>query len=52
MDEAFELGDYGIYKTFSCFKQRSPFQAQYDKVGVFDNKLSDFIIPKDINEIT
>lgn len=32
--------------AFSCYKQRSPLQAQYDKAGVFDTKFCDYIITK------
>lgn len=30
--------------TYSSYKQRSPLQAQYDKIGKFDTKLKDYII--------
>jgi len=46
IDTLMDVGNYGDCKTFSCFKQRSPLQSQYDKVGVFDKKLADFIITK------
>lgn len=32
--------------AFSCYKQRSPLQAQYDKAGVFDTKFCDYIITR------
>lgn len=42
---AFELGS-PTANGFSCFKQRTPLQAQYDKAGVFDKKYCDFIITR------
>ena len=35
--------------AFSCYKQRSPLQAQYDKAGVFDTKFCDYIISRGYN---
>ena len=34
---------------FSCYKQRSPLQAQYDKAGIFDKKFCDYIITQGFN---
>ena len=42
---AFELGS-PTANAFSCFKQRTPLQAQYDKAGVFDSKYCDYIITR------
>ena len=47
LSEAFELGNPSA-KGFSCYKQRSPLQAQYDKAGVFDTKFCDYIITKNM----
>ena len=45
MSELLELGEISR-GAFSCYKQRSPLQAQYDKAGVFDTKFCDYIITK------
>lgn len=45
VDENLEIGTF-VNKSFSCFKQRSPFQSQYNKAGVFDKKHSDFIVTR------
>lgn len=42
---AFELGS-PTSNAFTCFKQRTPLQAQYDKAGVFDTKYCDYIITR------
>ena len=47
-DEFTGLLDIGTISdgAFSCYKQRSPLQAQYDKAGVFDTKFCDYIITR------
>jgi hypothetical protein len=45
LSAAFELGN-PTANAFSCFKQRTPLQAQYDKAGVFDTKYCDYIITR------
>ena len=45
LSAAFELGS-PTATGFSCFKQRTPLQAQYDKAGVFDQKYCDYIITR------
>jgi hypothetical protein len=45
MSDLLELGEISR-GAFSCYKQRSPLQAQYDKAGVFDTKFCDYIITK------
>lgn len=48
LQEAFYLGSPSSY-GFSCYKQRTPLQAQYDKAGVFDKKYCDYIITRGFN---
>lgn len=43
LSEIFDVGAPSS-KGFSCYKQRSPLQAQYDKAGVYDKKYCDYII--------
>lgn len=45
LSEHFEMGS-PHKKGSSCYKQRTPIQAQYDKAGVFDTKYCDYIITK------
>jgi hypothetical protein len=48
LQNAFELGTPSA-RGFSCYKQRTPLQAQYDKAGVFDKKYCDYIITRGID---
>ena len=43
IDNCFSVGTLDK-NTYSSYKQRSPLQAQYDKIGKFDTKLKDYII--------
>ena len=43
--DSFELGEFDNTK-FTCYKQRTPIQAQWDKAGVFDSKYCDYIITR------
>lgn len=45
-----ELGS-PAHDGFSCYKQRTPLQAQFDKAGVFDTKYCDYIITRGFNRL-
>ena len=47
--DAFELGEFD-QATFTCYKQRTPIQAQWDKAGVFDSKYCDYIITRGFDD--
>ena len=49
--DSFELGEFDHAK-FTCYKQRTPIQAQWDKAGVFDSKYCDYIITRGFEDST